>query len=56
MKPPKNADELTLRWWSLTAKTMRNRLQLHLTYRGMPCWRDELKIGFAVLRGAFVGD
>lgn len=60
MKPPKNADELTLRWWGLTTKTQCNRLQLHRTYRGRPSWRAELKIGFrarlAVLRGAFVGD
>lgn len=60
MKPPKNAGELTLRWWSLTNKAQRNRIQLHRTYRGMPSWRNELKFGFrarlAVLRGAFVGD
>jgi hypothetical protein len=60
MKPPKTADELTLRWWNLTAKTQRERVQLHRAYRGMPSWRAELKIGFrvrlAVLRGAFVGD
>jgi hypothetical protein len=60
MKPPKTADELTLRWWRLTAKAQRNRVQLHWTYRGTPSWRAKFKIGFrarlAVLRGAYVGD
>jgi hypothetical protein len=60
MKPPKSADDLTLRWWRLTAQAQRNRAQLHRTYRGGLSWRAELRIGFrsrlAVLRGAFVGD
>lgn len=60
MKPPKTADELTLRWWNLTDKTQRNRLMLHRTYKGMPSWRSDFKEGFrlrlAVLRGAFEFD
>lgn len=60
MKPPKNADPITLRWWQLTEKSQRERIHLNRSYRGIYSWRNELKIAFrsrlAVLRGALFFD
>lgn len=57
MKPPRNADELTLRWSGLTATTQCRGIQMHHTYSPGLSWHGDLKIGFrariAVLRGAF---
>lgn len=45
MKPPKDADTVTLQWFKLTAKSQRESISMFHAYR-MQGFKDDLRIRF----------